>query len=41
MKRRQRRRGRASTGSGQGWIATLFEGLLDGLIDFLLSWGRR
>jgi hypothetical protein len=35
------RRGRASTGSGPGWIACLFEGALDGLLDFLFSWGRR
>lgn len=40
MKRRRRARGRASTGSGPGWIATVFEGLLDGLLDFLFSRGR-
>ncbi|MDH6222656.1 hypothetical protein M2283_010008 [Streptomyces pseudovenezuelae] len=37
---RRHRRGRASTGSGSGWIATLFEGALEGLLDFLFSWGR-
>ncbi|MFK0159040.1 hypothetical protein ACIQVK_44100 [Streptomyces sp. NPDC090493] len=42
MRRSKRaRRGRASTGSGPGWIADLFEGALEALLDFLFSWGRR
>ncbi|MFI7415305.1 hypothetical protein ACIBU0_42395 [Streptomyces sp. NPDC049627] len=35
------RRGRAPKGSGPGWIADVFEGGLEGLLDFLFSWGRR
>jgi hypothetical protein len=35
------RRSRASRGSGPGWIADLFEGVVDGLLDFLLSGWRR
>lgn len=43
MRRRPRaaRRGHASTGSGPGWIADVFEGALEGLLDFLFSGGRR
>ncbi|MFJ4084942.1 hypothetical protein ACIP2Z_39115 [Streptomyces iakyrus] len=32
---------RAPKGSGPGWIADVFEGALEGLLDFLFSWGRR
>ncbi|WP_344603843.1 hypothetical protein [Streptomyces glaucus] len=41
MRRRKRaRRAHASTPqrSGAGWIADLFEDLVDGLLDFLTSW---
>jgi hypothetical protein len=34
-------RGRASTGTGAGWIADVFEGALDALLDFLFAGGRR
>lgn len=40
MRRRRRARGHSAT-SGAGWIATVFEGLFDGLLDFLFAWGRR
>ncbi|WP_257004188.1 hypothetical protein [Streptomyces sp. SA15] len=41
MRRARRNRGRTPKGSGPGWIAILFEGLVDGLLDFLFSWGRK
>ncbi|MFF8399863.1 hypothetical protein [Streptomyces sp. NPDC016172] len=41
MRRARRQRGRTPKGSGAGWIATVFEGLVDGLLDFLFSWGRK
>lgn len=41
MRRARGNRGCTPKGSGAGWIATLIEGLVDGLLNFLFSWGRR
>lgn len=41
MRRARRKRGRTPKQAGPGRIATLFEGLVDGLLDFLFSWGRK
>ncbi|MER5222894.1 hypothetical protein [Streptomyces flaveus] len=41
MRRARGNRGRTPKRAGVGWIAALIEGLADGLLDFLFSWGRK
>ncbi|MFE7072601.1 hypothetical protein ACFU96_21220 [Streptomyces sp. NPDC057620] len=40
--RKRARRAHVPMRSGPGWIATVLEGALDALLNFLISsWGRR
>ncbi|MFB8120563.1 hypothetical protein ACFQ6U_13985 [Streptomyces sp. NPDC056465] len=34
-------RGRALTGSEPGWVAYGVAGVVEAMLDFLFSWGRR
>lgn len=39
--RRARRAPRGAAGGDSGWLAVSLEGVIEGVLDALFSWGRR